>query len=596
MTSWRVAFRRIGGPDAVTWPLFWITFASNLIGHFVTPGQTDATPGVRLLAVACSQVALFVPLLIARSTVMRDAAHPHPWWAVTAFVVAIFTRTAVMAWVLHSLAGVTSPPYLARVMGVFFQLFLTLLITALVVSAQRAHARDLGSLEQVRRGIDLTMTRVLGKVEKRNEEAVRGVTRILEQELAVLDVTADDEAVETLQRLASDVVRPMSHELASVTPDWAEAEFTAPPAHVGWAEAARALGLRGHFLPAPTAAVIALIMLVPSLIYFPGARWAVLGASALGTFLAFTIANAILRRILPLSTSRRSLAFVGLVAAVAGAVPAGLAGLAVRGLSGHVLALGGTVFVSVSALMIALISALLLEQQRVEGELEASTQQLRANLVRLHQIEWYQQKSLSRALHGPVQSAVTAAALRLDGAMRAGTSSPELVNGVRDSLRRAIDVLQVSDLPPVPLHDFFENLTGTWDGVCAVEVDIDDETGKTLSEDLILRSIVTDAVIEAVSNSVRHAHAQTAALYLRRLDDRTLVLRVTNDGTPSGDRTDAGMGSRILDECALSWDLEAREAGWCLEVLFPTGFAQLGESSPRTMAAPWRGPGERAGT
>lgn len=340
MTPWRVALRRIGGPDAVTWPLFWITFASNLIGHFVTPGQTDASTAVRLLAVVCSQVALFIPLLLARATVLRDAAHPRPWWAVVAFVVAIFTRTAALAWVLYTLADVTSPPYLMRVLGVFFQLFLTLLITALVVSAQRAHARDLESLVQTRRGIDLTMARVLGKVEQRNEEALLRVTRILEHELAVVEVTGDDEAVEALQRLASDVVRPMSHELASVTPNWSEVQITAPPEHVGWAEAARVMGLRGHFMPALTAAVIVLIMLVPSVIYFPGSRWAVLGASALGTFLAFTIANATLRRTLPLSTPRRSFALVVLVAVVAGAVPAGLAGLSVRGPSGNVLAVG----------------------------------------------------------------------------------------------------------------------------------------------------------------------------------------------------------------------------------------------------------------
>ena len=99
MSSWRAGFRRLGGPDAVSWPLFWVTFASNLIGHFVTPGQTDATPAVRVLAVVCSQVALFIPLLLARATVLSDPARPHPWLAVTAFVAAIFTRTAALAWV-----------------------------------------------------------------------------------------------------------------------------------------------------------------------------------------------------------------------------------------------------------------------------------------------------------------------------------------------------------------------------------------------------------------------------------------------------------------------------------------------------------------
>ena len=106
-----------------------------------------------------------------------------------------------------------------------------------------------------------------------------------------------------------------------------------------------------------------------------------------------------------------------------------------------------------------------------------------------------------------------------------------------------------------------------------MRVDIDEAAGKALADDLILRSTITDAVTEAVSNSVRHGHAREAVVDLRCPSDRTVSLRVTNDGTSSGDRADAGMGSRILDECALSWDHEAIETGWRLEVLFPAGYA-----------------------
>ena len=573
MSSWRAGFRRLGGPDAVSWPLFWVTFASNLIGHFVTPGQTDATPAVRVLAVVCSQVALFIPLLLARATVLSDPARPHPWLAVTAFVAAIFTRTAALAWVLYAVAGITTPPYLQRVLGVFFQLFLTLLLTALVVTAQREHARDLASLAQVRSGIEQTMTRVLGQVEERNEDALRRVSHTLDEELAALEVTADDDAVAAPQRLASDVVRPMSHELASAAPEWAVVVDDGVRTDVGWTEAARALGVRGHFLPEITAAIITLVMLVPSLIYFPGARWAVLAGSAVGTWVAFRVGNALLDRMLPLASSRGSLVVVVLVAVFCGAVPAGVVGLAIRGLSGSVIAFGGAAFVAVVALMAALTSALLSEQRRVAAELAESTQQLRATLVRLHQVEWFQQKSLSRALHGPVQSAVTAAALRLDGAVRSGTATPELVAGVRASLRGAIDVLHVPDLQPMALDDYVARLSGTWDGVCQVQVKVDPAARGALADDPILRSTVTEAITEAVSNSVRHAQARTAIVELRRVDDMTLALLVANDGTASPTRAAAGMGSRFLDECTLSWDLQECESGWRLEVLVPTTLA-----------------------
>ena len=203
MSGWRQAFRRIGGPDAVTWPAFWATLVANLIGHFATGGVVDTPLWVRLLAVLVGQLAMFAPLVLLRLTLLRDPARPHPWAAIAGFAVAPFVRSAALVWVLVVVGGVPDPQWVSRTLGSFANLFLVLLISALVVSALREHTRTLEQLMAVQRDLERTRAQVQGEVETRNEEALARVKATLEREIESLQSGPD--AVGSLQRLATDV-------------------------------------------------------------------------------------------------------------------------------------------------------------------------------------------------------------------------------------------------------------------------------------------------------------------------------------------------------------------------------------------------------
>ena len=72
MSRWREAFDRIGGPDAVTWPAFWITLFVSLIGNLTTGGAVSAPLGVRVLVIMVVQLAMFAPLVLLRYTLLRN--------------------------------------------------------------------------------------------------------------------------------------------------------------------------------------------------------------------------------------------------------------------------------------------------------------------------------------------------------------------------------------------------------------------------------------------------------------------------------------------------------------------------------------------
>ena len=567
MSGWRAAFRRIGGPDAVTWPAFWATLVANLIGHFATGGVVPAALWVRLLAVLVSQLAMFAPLVLLRFTLLRDPARPHPWVALAGFVVAPFVRSAALVWVLVTVGHVADPQWVPRALGSFGNLFIVLLISALVVSALREHTRTLEQLMAVQRDLELTRAQVKGQVELRNEEALARVKATLEREIDGLESGPD--AVGSLQRLATDVVRPMSHELARSVPAW-RPEHGAGSIRIARAEVVRDLGQRGPFLPVVTAALMTLVVLAPSRTFLASAGIAVIATSSLGVAVTLWLANRALDRLLPRRTAGRSLLLVVLSSVIAGLIPSSIAGVVLGGAPGVTLAIGGAIFVAGLALLAATISAVLAQQQRTEAQLRLSTEELRSSLARLHQVEWFQRKALSRALHGPVQSAATAAALRLDAAVRSGTATPELVEEVRATLMREIDVLDGAAQPPLPVDELLERLAGTWAGVCSVHLDIDQAGIRALAQDAVLRSAAHEIMTEAVSNAVRHGKAQEVDITVSLAADApdVLDLVVVDDG--HGEiRPSTGLGTQILDQCALHWSLDQMPGGRRLSARLP---------------------------
>ncbi len=567
MSSWGKALRRIGGPDAVTWPAFWASLVANLVGQFSTGGQVDAPTWVRLLAVLVSQLAMFIPLLILRLTLLNDPQRSRPWVAVAGFALAPIVRTPVLVWVLVTVGGISQPQLLQRLLGAFLNIFLVLLITALVVSSLRDQARTLQALEHVQRDLQLTRSQVELQVQERNEAALHRVRATLEDELQRLGAPEGD-AVRDLQRLATDVVRPMSHDLAQSVPSWKPPESEGD-IRIRRRDLIRAVGARGPFLPLPTALVETAIILAPSSTFLIAIRIPVLLMASLGIYLTLTCANLVLNKILPRTTPTRSFLAVLAAAIISSALQAGTAGFLLGGTQGRALAIGGTVFIAGLSMMAAIIGTALKQQREAESQLRLSTDLLRVNLARLHQVQWFQQKALSRALHGPMQSAATAAALRLDAAVRSGQTSEGLVSEVRESLRQQIDVLGVDEPQTLDLDQVFDRIIGTWEGLCEVRITADAPSRRNLEIDPVLRSTTSEIISEAVSNAIRHGRATTAQVAVSQPNDTSLLIHVIDDGQDQAVSSGSGLGSQLLDECTTEWSLESTDRGRHLRAELP---------------------------
>ena len=77
---------------------------------------------------------------------------------------------------------------------------------------------------------------------------------------------------------------------------------------------------------------------------------------------------------------------------------------------------------------LALLRATAYQLDHTDVEIHELRQELDWEIARANQTQWQQQRALARALHGPLQSAVNAAALRIDAAVRTGSVTTELVD------------------------------------------------------------------------------------------------------------------------------------------------------------------------
>lgn len=579
---WRQAFNRIGGPDAVTWPAFWVIFAASLTGNLTTGGAISAPIPVRLGVIAATQIVMFIPLVVLRFTLLRNPPRPRPWVAIAGFVVAAVLRGTFLSWTLDVIGAVEEPLYGYRIAASLISNGLLFVLVAIAVSSLRSHTRTLEELVSGQQELVATQDRIVAEVTEQNEEALARVKTRLNDELAALESTQGAASVTELQRLASDVVRPMSHELATALPIGEQIVADPSQVHVTVSQAIGQMAKTSAFRPWQTAGVMAVLLSVSALGIFGLRGLGLMAAVVLSLLVLSWLANAALRLLLPrLPTNLGVLVFV-VVSALVGVASASAGGWVVRdSVSMALFAIAGGMYISGLIIILAMVNAVIRQQRESEAALSSLSRSLRRAVVRLGQTRWLQRKALSRALHGPIQSAVTSAAIRLDDAVRSGEPTSELIVQTRSQLLSMIDVLEADISSSVSMDVALERIIGTWVGVCDIEAKVSSEAAHVLASDPLSQSAVIDILTEAVSNAVRHARATRVDIDVA-CESQTesgcdISLTITDNGAAIEQAdTTPGLGTQLLEECTLTWSRDVVEDRHVLRAIVPTSASQMG--------------------
>lgn len=569
MSEVRAGLRQIGGPSAVSWPAFIVSWVLSIFAYLGGSSAPLGSVALWFTLLTVAQVLAFAPLAVVHARLRSSLeVRPRPVLMLTLFALVSVIRGVVLDTGLRVSGAEAEPQLIFRVFAAMPTIVVALSTMAIIVGTAREHRAQLAELVRVNLALEQARERTEQAVSQEQSRALERITVTLQEELAGLDPDRPAESAEALHHLAADVVRPLSHELANAVPTWQPSPPPVPPPRVSPWRVIAQLPAGRPFMPVLTAAAVAGSAF--------GTTVNLLGLAAATARLAFgfvVVAGLLVAINLAMaSIPTRWPNWVRAAVFIAASVVTGFAAAVVAAL---ILPAGPAAdrlipsafrYGIVMALLFAGVKAFAAVQRDVLLALERQGQQLRWSAARARQVQWFQQRMLSRALHGPAQSALSAAAMRLDAARQEQRPLAPIIEETRTELLGVLgDVGHGRD---ASLKATIEQLTSMWSRICAIDIDVDSATPTAMEVDAVARTIVADIITECVSNAIRHGGAGRIRVQVQCIDNLVHV-SVWDDGAPPEAMGRRGLGSQLLDECAVQWRREAVGGGTQLTADLP---------------------------
>lgn len=203
-----------------------------------------------------------------------------------------------------------------------------------------------------------------------------------------------------------------------------------------------------------------------------------------------------------------------------------------------------------------------------EAMLNSYLEDIAKENARFAQRLWVFRKRWLLVLHGTVQSALTAAIVRLQSADQDEAVSRQLA--LQDIQRAELAVKTQLETPQNFERELSE-LVRVWRGICDVKTKISERAKRVIYKQADVAFCANEILKEAISNAVRHGSATSAVVSIDRELDDLLTIRVWNNGTTPDAKNRIGIGSEMLNEVCLRWNLSGTRGDVTLLAELPVG-------------------------
>lgn len=546
-----------GDPGALSGTVCLVYLPFGAVGPLVVdPARLGGSPWDWLPVALAGQFTLMA--IIGVGALVRrywTAAQRAAWWTISVLFAAVLVRALVLS-LLPVVLGLNFDLELPYRVGtaVVTQLMLVLFI-AYGVGVFNLHRRDAGALEARLAEISLINAALrvrLDEVRRQTSVQVHSIVDPLLVELdRLLDGGGGGSVTETLRQALRTVVdkdlRPLSHRLDAgigveldpvpLSHDGSLPRVPLPTRMpigelvlpvitalvvLGLATSQAVRGLEGPGLVLfPVVSAVLVFVLLGAVRVFLGTwsprLWLGILTSAVACALVFVV-------VIELQTWIDSPVPSVLV------LPAALFGLFV----GAVVALG----MAVGARRV------ITEQQLLDAVMESERV---ATLLRRE--TFVAQRQLGYVLHGAVQSALHASALRIG---REGSLDEGLVAEVRQDILAAMTRLETPGFEAFDLEDVVSDIAELWANVCRVVWFISEEALEALAATRIATVSTLEILRELVANAVKHGGASQVDVEV--VCNRGVIhITVIDNGCGEPTFVQSGLGSRMLDEMCMTW-------------------------------------------
>ena len=165
-------------------------------------------------------------------------------------------------------------------------------------------------------------------------------------------------------------------------------------------------------------------------------------------------------------------------------------------------------------------------------------------------------RRVANILHGPVQTALYASAMRVSQAERL---DPGTLQRVMSDLDAAMSKLMVGEQEAPDIHSFIEELRTVWGPKITIEYTADDEAIAALSANPVAHSCAIEVAREGVNNAIKHAGASRVSVEVFTVESMLIDITVSNSAQIRQPNVIPGFGSSVLDDLTHDWSLRTMD-------------------------------------
>lgn len=570
--DFKLAFSRLTGRHVLGPGVFWSTLGFGLLAHAL--GSSDLAGGnlfARLLSVTAAHLAMMATLYLTRLVTYRLPAGLSSLIVVAAgYVLAGAIRGLTLQITLFEFDAADNGFSFYRLVGGVVVMTTGLAWSAFAFGLKAEWGAKRATLSATKQQLEALLVDSEARLELEASDTLSTIESMLQTALLPELMVSPQLVLTKLQSLINDTLRPLSAALAANQPKLELIRFDASTYRFRWRTLITHLRLKESSRPLTTAAILAVLAVNGFVKYIPNI------SSILLLFFSFVFLAS------SLAVSRFVLARWVDVLPAGARVAAVLTILFLIGFGGGMtvlsfahnpvvafaLSVNGGIASALLGALFGINHAATKEIESIELQLKNREQKLRWTIAALNGQHWLQKKQFARKIHGPIQSEVAAAAIRIERSLTRGevTESGEVaLQNLRDRLAKILnDTKGVSEVRPV-----LDEIAETWNGLCTIEFDLPDEVECSLREDSVCVETVLEIAREACSNAIRHGSAELIQIRFEFEGADLIKIVVRNDGSKLDLSSNRGVGSAYLDDCTFSHELTMTEDGTVLTATVP---------------------------
>lgn len=570
--DFKLALSRLTGRHVLGPGVFWSTLGFGLLAHAL--GSGDLASGnlfSRFLSVVIAHLAMMAALYLTRLITYRLPASLGSLLVIAAgYVLAGAIRGLTLQIALFEFDAANTGFSFYRLIGGVVVMTTGLAWVAFAFGLKAEWGAKRAALSATKQQLEALLVDSEARLELEANYTLSTIESMLQTALIPELIVSPQLALTKLQSLINDTLRPLSAALAANQPKLELIRLDPTVFRFRWRTLITHLRLKESSRPLTTAAILAVLAVNGFVKYIPNISSILLLIISFG-FLAGSLAIArfaLARWVDNLPAGARVAAVLTVLFLIGFGGGMTVLSFAHDPVVAFALSVNGGIASALLGSLFGINHAASKEMESIELQLKNHERKLRWTIAALNGQHWLQKKQFARKIHGPIQSEVAAAAIRIERSLTRGevTESGEVaLQNLQDRLAKILkDTKGVSEVRPV-----LDEIAETWHGLCTIEFDLSDEVECLLRKDSVCVETVLEIAREACSNAIRHGAAELIRIRIDFEGSDLIRIMVRNDGTKLDLGSSRGVGSAYLDDCTFSHELVMTDEGTVLTATIP---------------------------